>query len=179
MSSSLYFAVFSTSWCPRRLQRTSTKYYQIFPFAPVQSTPGALRLPPNHHDANLYTLHPTLTSDHPLLSTLTKAPCESHPIPNVPAAFLISDVLTLEECERIVKACESKGFEEDEPVDSTAPLGGSVLAHVNCLHCLPTGTWWRGADLYSFVGVDRIYIGSRTNCFWTRFGLGFGSAYLL
>lgn len=58
-------------------------------------------------------------------------------MPNVPGAFLLSDVLSLEECRGIIARAEAVGFGGDKPVvTKNAAAGESILAHV-CLYLVP------------------------------------------
>lgn len=96
------------------------------PFCPknvVHSTPGPLRLPPNHHPALLYT---NSSTSHPLLSAPV-IPVQKIPVPTVPKSFLLTDVLSLEECRKIITAAEAVGFKPDQPI--TVEDGASILAH--------------------------------------------------
>lgn len=101
----------------------------------VQTTLGPDRLPPNHFPALLYTTTPPLTST--AVSSLVLEPAASRKtgttrieVPNVPHAFLLADVLSLDECEAIVKSAEAVGFAEDAPVGDSIK-GESILAHVS------------------------------------------------
>lgn len=103
------------------LPSPSSKASLAAPFSLLQTTAGPLRLPPNHHPALLFTTTPSAI---PLSSTPT--PTTSHPVPNVPGAFLLADVLSKDECRSIVASAEAVGFVPDQPVGGE---GASVLAH--------------------------------------------------
>ncbi|KAL8290348.1 hypothetical protein RQP46_002606 [Phenoliferia psychrophenolica] len=93
------------------------------PFSLLQSTPGPARLPPNHHPALLFASSPSAI---PLAAT-PATPVTHHPVPSVPGAFLLADVLSLDECKSIIGAAEAVGFAPDQPVGDSE--GASVLAH--------------------------------------------------
>ncbi|KAK4703728.1 hypothetical protein P7C70_g2489, partial [Phenoliferia sp. Uapishka_3] len=70
-----------------------------------------------------------LFSSAPSAITLSATPATAvtkHQVPSVPGAFLLADVLTLEECKKIIGSAESVGFVPDLPVGEE---GASVLAH--------------------------------------------------
>lgn len=88
----------------------------------VETIPGHLRKPPNHHPAILYTTEPNtvdLAPDH--------GPISPHKHPHVPNLSLVLNVLSPEECKLIVSAAEGVGFLPDEPVRQGEDA--SVLAH--------------------------------------------------
>ncbi|POR31423.1 Uncharacterized protein TPAR_08387 [Tolypocladium paradoxum] len=88
----------------------------------VETTPGHLRKPPNHHPAILYASEPNtvrLSSDCP--------PIEYHNHPNVPNLGLATNVLWPAECKAIIAAGESVGFLPDTPIREGGDT--SVLAH--------------------------------------------------
>ncbi|KAG6007737.1 hypothetical protein E4U21_005576 [Claviceps maximensis] len=91
-------------------------------FRVIETTPGHLRKPPNHHPAILYTSEPNtvdLSSDH--------GPITLHKHPNVPNLSLVTNVLSPDECRAIIAAGESLGFLPDVPVRQDEDT--SVLAH--------------------------------------------------
>lgn len=101
-------------------------------FRVIQSIPGPERNPPNKHPATVYTsrdgaiaLAPTESPDAPQTTH------HSHPI--VPGLHLLRDVLSPDECDRIIGAAEGVGFAPDAPVrpgeDSPGAVENSVLAH--------------------------------------------------
>ncbi|KID81388.1 Prolyl 4-hydroxylase, alpha subunit, partial [Metarhizium majus ARSEF 297] len=88
----------------------------------IETTPGHLRKPPNHHPAILYTTEPNavdLSSEH---SGITY-----HEHPSVPHLGLATGVLSPEECKAIIATGESVGFLPDIPVREGEDT--SVLAH--------------------------------------------------
>jgi hypothetical protein len=93
-------------------------------FKIIESTPGPLRKPPNHHPAILYASH-----DDAIL--LSSSPPETivrrHPI--VPNLSLILNVLSPAECTNIIAAAESIGFLPDAPLREGPDDDSSVLAH--------------------------------------------------
>lgn len=98
-------------------EETAAKYTVL------ETTPGPLRKPPNHHPAILYTSQPrSITLDEePPAPRLHK-----HPI--VPELSLVSSVLSPAECRAIVAAGEAVNFLPDAPLkDDTDDV--SILAH--------------------------------------------------
>lgn len=95
-------------------------------FRIVETTPGPLRKPPNHHAAILYT-----SIDNALPLSPDPAPTTYHAHPTVPALGLIKNVLSTAECSSIVAAAESLSFLPDAPVRDDVAEGApaSVLAH--------------------------------------------------
>lgn len=88
----------------------------------IETTPGHLRRPPNHHPAILYTSEPNtvhLSLDH--------GPITLHKHPNVPNLSLATNVLSPEECKAVIAAGESVGFLPDAPIREGEDT--SVLAH--------------------------------------------------
>ncbi|TDZ39150.1 hypothetical protein CTRI78_v010675 [Colletotrichum trifolii] len=88
----------------------------------IETTPGPLRKPANHHDALLYTSAPNavpLATDHTLVSY------QPHPI--VPELGVLRNVLSPEECKTIIAAGESVNFLPDAPLREDGDV--SVLAH--------------------------------------------------
>ncbi|GAA6009687.1 uncharacterized protein JCM10292_003891 [Rhodotorula paludigena] len=91
-------------------------------FSLLQTVPAAERLPPNLHPALLFASSPAaipLASSHPL--TVMR-----HEVPHVPGAFLLTDVLSSDECRSILAHAEAVGFRPDQPIGEE---GASVLAH--------------------------------------------------
>ncbi|ORY83589.1 hypothetical protein BCR35DRAFT_303477 [Leucosporidium creatinivorum] len=92
-------------------------------FTLLQTTPGPDRLPPNHHPALLFSSSPGTIPLSPIPST----PVKRIEVPHVPGAFLLTDVLSREECRSILAHAEAVGFKPDQPVGDEG--GASVLAH--------------------------------------------------
>ncbi|KAK4137205.1 hypothetical protein BT67DRAFT_98565 [Trichocladium antarcticum] len=88
----------------------------------IETTPGALRKPPNHHDAILYTSKPGTV---PLSPTPLSISYHHHPI--VPGLTLATRVLSPTECKAIIAAGESVNFFPDAPLREDGDV--SVLAH--------------------------------------------------
>lgn len=89
----------------------------------VETTPGPLRKPPNHHPAVLYT------SEENAVDLAVPGPQRTrleHPV--VPNLSLVKGVLSREECEDIIKAGEATEFIPDAPVQDDGDEV-SVLAH--------------------------------------------------
>ncbi|KAK8870106.1 hypothetical protein IAR55_000676 [Kwoniella newhampshirensis] len=72
---------------------------------------------------NIYASSPSAIQ----LSTQRPTPTK-HDVPGVPGAFLVTDVLTPEECLQIVQAASSVGFERDEAAQGSARMKTSILA---------------------------------------------------
>ncbi|KAL3450321.1 hypothetical protein BJX65DRAFT_270582 [Aspergillus insuetus] len=88
----------------------------------LETTPGPLRKPPNHHPATLYTTTPgavPLASDPPSITY--------HPHPAVPGLGLAMNVLSETECKAIIAAGESVTFQPDAPLREDGDM--SILAH--------------------------------------------------
>lgn len=88
----------------------------------IETTPGHLRKPPNHHPAILYASEPNtvpLSSEYPTITY--------HNHPHVPNLGLATNVLSAAECKAIIAAGESVGFLPDTPIREGGDT--SVLAH--------------------------------------------------
>ncbi|KAF2427516.1 prolyl 4-hydroxylase [Tothia fuscella] len=92
-------------------------------FHEVEVTDGAQRKPPNLHPAVVYLSEEGTVS----LSTIAP-PTTYHNHPIVPNLSLIKDVLTADECKRIIAATESVGFLPDAPIKQDESEA-SILAH--------------------------------------------------
>jgi hypothetical protein len=101
-------------------------------FRVIQIVPGPERNPPNKHPAAVYAsrdgaiaLAPPSSPDAPRTT--------HHSHPTVPDLHLLRDVLTPDECGRIVGAAEGVGFAPDAPLrpgaDNPGAVENSVLAH--------------------------------------------------
>ncbi|KAK2616415.1 hypothetical protein QQS21_000657 [Conoideocrella luteorostrata] len=88
----------------------------------IETTPGHLRKPPNHHPAILYTTEPNTVDLSP-----NHGPITFHNHPNVPHLSLATGVLSPDECKAIIAAGESVGFLPDVPVREDEDV--SILAH--------------------------------------------------
>jgi hypothetical protein len=88
----------------------------------IETTPGHLRQPPNHHPAILYTTQPNAVE---LASDAPRPVYTQHP--HGPTLNLALNVLTPSECKAIIAAGESVGFLPDTPVRQDGDV--SVLAH--------------------------------------------------
>ncbi|KAK5992024.1 hypothetical protein PT974_05420 [Cladobotryum mycophilum] len=88
----------------------------------IETIPGPLRKPPNHHPAILYATQPNAV---PLSSEPPRITYHKHP--NVPNLGLATSVLSPTECKAIIAAGESVGFLPDTPVREGGDA--SVLAH--------------------------------------------------
>lgn len=88
----------------------------------IETTPGHLRQPPNHHPAILYTTQPDAVA---LADKPPQIIYNNHP--HVPNLNLALNVLTPSECKGIIAAGESVGFLPDTPIRQDGDT--SVLAH--------------------------------------------------
>lgn len=88
----------------------------------IETTPGPLRKPPNHHDALLYTTAPNTI---PLATERAPATYQPHPV--VPGLGVIRNVLSPEECKAIIAAGETVNFLPDAPMREDGDV--SILAH--------------------------------------------------
>lgn len=92
-------------------------------FHAIDSTPGERRKPPNMHPAIVY-----LTDDNTVPLAMPAPPTTHHKHPVVPNLSLITNVLSVEECQQIVAATESVGFLPDAPIKEDGSQS-SILAH--------------------------------------------------
>ncbi|SPO07282.1 uncharacterized protein DNG_09976 [Cephalotrichum gorgonifer] len=116
---------------PSQQVRASVLDKSVFATAPldlstqiraIETTPGLLRKPPNHHDAIVYTTSPgaiPLSASHP--------PITYHSHPTVPALSLAMNLLSPDECKAIVAAGECVNFIPDAPLREGEDI--SILAH--------------------------------------------------
>lgn len=88
----------------------------------IETTPGPLRKPPNHHDALLYTSSPDAV---PLSATPRPVSYHHHPV--VPRLTLAKGVLSPDECKAIIAAGETVQFLPDAPLREDGDI--SILAH--------------------------------------------------
>jgi hypothetical protein len=92
-------------------------------FRIIEVTPGIQRKPANLHPAILYA---SADDAIPLDESPPKTSHHTHPI--VPNLHLLKDVLSYEECTKIVAAAETMGFTPDAPMRAEGE-DSSVLAH--------------------------------------------------
>ncbi|KAF7548865.1 hypothetical protein G7046_g8528 [Stylonectria norvegica] len=88
----------------------------------IETVPGDLRKPPNHHPAILYTTTPNAV---PLSQTCPSITYHSHP--TVAGLSLATNVLSPAECKAIIAAGEHVGFLPDAPLREDGDI--SILAH--------------------------------------------------
>ena len=89
----------------------------------VEITPASERKPPNQYDATIYTtIKPILQESAP------SSKCR-HDVTNVPGAFVIEDLLSMEECQAIIRQGEAVGFSPDCAIAGSATQQASILAH--------------------------------------------------
>lgn len=102
-------------------------------FRILETTPGALRKPPNHHPAILHASQDDTIELAPSSSSSSPTPPPTtthHTHPTVPNLHLLRDVLTPGECKQIIAVAERIGFTPDAPIRADGEeAGGSVLAH--------------------------------------------------
>ncbi|CAK7244451.1 MAG: hypothetical protein STHCBS139747_005991 [Sporothrix thermara] len=89
----------------------------------IETTAGALRKPPNHHPAIVYTSAPNAVR----LAPAAPSTIAYHAHPVVPRLGVATDVLSPDECKAIIAAGESVGFLPDAPVREDGDV--SILAH--------------------------------------------------
>lgn len=102
-------------------------------FRVIQTVPGPERNPPNQHPATVWASRDGAIA---LAAPSTpEAPVTTHHShPTVPGLHLLRDVLSPDECDRIIGAAEAVGFAPDAPLRPGADVDGgstenSVLAH--------------------------------------------------
>lgn len=88
----------------------------------IETTPGHLRNPPNHHPAVLYASQPDTVSLSPERPQMTH-----HKHPQVDDLSLVTNVLSPAECKAIIAVGETIGFLPDTPIREGGDT--SVLAH--------------------------------------------------
>lgn len=89
----------------------------------VEITPAAERKPPNQYDATIFTtIEPLVSSDAPTNAV-------RHDIDSVPGAFVIQNLLSVEECKAIIRQGEAVTFSPDCAVSGSAIQQASILAH--------------------------------------------------
>jgi len=89
----------------------------LFKVIGYEAGPG--RNPPNLHDLSIY--HATIPLARDPNHSVTR-----HDVPFVHGSFFLENVLTLEECNKIIRATEAIGYEPDVPLTNRIK---SVLAH--------------------------------------------------
>ncbi|KAM3074895.1 hypothetical protein ACMFMG_008307 [Clarireedia jacksonii] len=92
-------------------------------FRVIETTPGLQRKPPNLHPAILWASKDNAI---PLDATAPRTTHHTHPI--VPNLHLLKDVLSPEECVRIIAAGETMDFTPDAPIRAEGEEN-SILAH--------------------------------------------------
>ncbi len=95
-------------------------------FKVILKETGTMRKPPNEFDMTLYSS----TVGAIKMEEGQGSKVKRVDVPGVPGAFLLTDVLSREECSQIISAAETFGFTADKPSDDTfAASSVSVLAH--------------------------------------------------
>lgn len=89
----------------------------------VEVTPAAERKPPNQYDAKIYTTR------QPLLTEEAPPNICGHHIRDVPGAFVIENLLSVDECRAIIRQGEAVSFSPDCAVAGSATQQASILAH--------------------------------------------------
>ncbi|TGO69682.1 hypothetical protein BOTNAR_0008g00480 [Botryotinia narcissicola] len=117
---------------PRKLTYNSVLDGSIFNHLPkdiksrfrvIETTPGLERKPANLHPAILWT-----SQDNAIAFSDTPPKTTHHTHPIVPNLHLLKDVLSPEECIRIIAAGETVGFTPDAPIREEGEEN-SILAH--------------------------------------------------
>lgn len=88
----------------------------------IETTAGAMRNPPNHHPAIVYTTTPNAVPLSPTYPTIIH-----HSHPHVPGLALAKNVLSPKECKAIIAAGEAVNFLPDAPLREDGDI--SILAH--------------------------------------------------
>ena len=73
----------------------------------VSHVAGPDRRPPAEHDLNIYMNNPSAISMKKIMQT------DRHDIPNVPGAFIMTDVMSIDECAQLMLAAETVGYLPD------------------------------------------------------------------
>ncbi|KAI0048548.1 hypothetical protein FA95DRAFT_1034289 [Auriscalpium vulgare] len=94
-------------------------------FKPLQVTPGLQRRPPNMFPATIYF---SPSASIPLATRLANK-VERLEVPNVPGAFMLTNVLGVNECVELIKMAEGVGMVADQPIAGSAAGMVSILAH--------------------------------------------------
>jgi len=126
------------------IRRITTKPQHQSLFRQCGFEKGEDRKPPNHHDLRLVTtaavadtqaivnmqsdVNIDTVSGHNMLLDITKSrPVVKTPLPYIQGSFLLENVLTPTECDRLIASAEMAGFYPDEPTGEQP--GASILAH--------------------------------------------------
>eukprot|EP00931_Biecheleriopsis_adriatica_P072758 TRINITY_DN47170_c0_g1_i1.p1 TRINITY_DN47170_c0_g1~~TRINITY_DN47170_c0_g1_i1.p1 ORF type:complete len:696 (+),score=167.85 TRINITY_DN47170_c0_g1_i1:44-2089(+) len=75
---------------------------------------GSERVPPNHYDLDIFMCSPTVLP----LDVTPSRPTQRHDVPGVTGAFVLSDVLSHDECHALRQATEAMGYRPDVPLSS-------------------------------------------------------------
>lgn len=89
----------------------------------IEVISAAERKPPNQYDAVIYT------TINPILSAEPQKIVARQDVPGVPGAFVIQDLLSVDECRAIIRQGEAVSFSPDCAVAGTATQQASILAH--------------------------------------------------
>lgn len=92
-------------------------------FRIIETTPGLQRKPANLHPAILHA-----SQDDAILLSYTPPKSSHHKHPLVPNLHLLKDILSTEECTKIIAAAETIGFTPDAPIRAEGEES-SILAH--------------------------------------------------
>jgi len=93
------------------------------PFLPLLITPAHLRRPPNVYPSTIW-----YSPSNPLALMTPPHPAQRHDVPDLPGAFLLTDVLSHTEARAMVRAAEAVGLEKDKPAGGSAIEMESILA---------------------------------------------------
>lgn len=126
----------------RRIYIADLKNYRDRLFRTCGKEDAKARLPPNRYDLEIVTtaiehehqhiqhnnLNATMVGGEVLLSgNISYKPVIKRPLPYVHNSFLLENVLSPEECARMIAAAETAGYYPDEPL--AGQPGESILAH--------------------------------------------------
>ena len=92
-------------------------------FRVLETIAAAARKPPNLHPAVIWT------SADGAVPLQADGAVRAVPVPHVPGAVLLANVLGADTCRRIVGAAETLGFAPDQAAAGSAAAQASVLAH--------------------------------------------------
>ncbi len=87
----------------------------------VYQEAAAERTPPNHHDLILHSTQPMTVL--PLAGKNISGRVNKHEIPFLTGAFCLSNVLSKDECSRLIDAASILGYRPDHPTNLPSPTG--------------------------------------------------------
>lgn len=111
-------------------------------FELLHTIPATERKPPNLHPALIWTSKPNTIS-----IPLSTPPVTAHPVPDLPGATLLQNVLPEETCRAIIGAAETIGFTPDQAAAGSATALASILAH---------NFYWMADETFSDALFERV-----------------------